>query len=229
MTLCIAVKCQDMGEQRVVCCFDAQVGNDEYGTETEQKWHQLTPSICAMYAGRWDLARDVIKIYKSKLKRSKITTQNYRSVLRKPMDSFFVDDSFEPDGDVDLLAVARVDGDLRIVQINRRSITVERDFYAVGTGAPSATALLKWRKVSPRTDLNAALYFAYEAKRIGEVSPFVGKIMTYLYVLNVKSTPIIEQILTTHEVTQLAEAFKRFGPQEFDYAWRLSPAAPRDR
>jgi hypothetical protein len=59
---------------------------------------------------------------------------------------------------------------------------------------------------------------------MGEVSPYVGK-HTFIMVLAPRETGIVDRYVDSTEMVELEEAFKRFGPQEFDGSWKLSTAS----
>ena len=181
-----------------------------------------------MYSGPLTLAHDLVAEYEKKLKRAKLRVENYRDVLWKPMEAF-VDANekrtfLQGSSDVSLLVVALVDHSFRVITIDSHGIAEHPYFGAIGTGQDSALALLRWRKPDRWTDVQAALYFAYEAKRLGEVSPHVGSQYTHMCVLWPDEGNILEKIVTSRDKSELEEAFKRFGPQPFDFGWRLSSA-----
>jgi hypothetical protein len=224
MTLCIAAKCQQDGEPHVVCCFDAQVGSDYESSESEYKWRQLAPQVAVMFSGTLTASKDLLKIYEQDLSGVELTIRNYKDVLWKPMEAFCDetrDKTYLEEIGVKFLFVIAIDKEFRLVSINEHGPR-DHDYYAaIGTGDDSATAMLRLRRPSHRTDIYAALYFVYEAKRIGEVSPHVGK-LTHLNRLWIGPNGIDGGVLTSTDVGELDEAFKHFGPQPFDWSWGLT-------
>ena len=218
LTLCIAVKCFSIlrGPQ-VVCCYDAQVGNDYESTESEIKWHLLSPHICTMFSGPLNPARDLIKLYKKAFRKTRVPRiGDYRDVLWKPMQDFTDMNQNKPyleSTDVQLLAVALVEGSFRILSLDANGPRDHPHFGAIGTGGDSATAMLRWRKPTDRTHLGPAEYYAYEAKKLGEVSPHVGK-RTYMKVLSAERNLGVKN-LKAEEIVELEEKFKRLGPQPY--------------
>jgi 20S proteasome alpha/beta subunit len=225
VTLCIAVKCREfLYGPRVVCCFDAQVGNDYESSESEYKFTELSKDVSAMYSGPLVAAKDLLTSYEQKLARAKFTVSNYRDVLWKPMQVFADANAKrasyqQEDADVKLLLIAVVEGGFRLLTVDSNGIREHSYHAAIGTGEDSATAMLRWRKPTDTTDLQAAIYFAYEAKRIGEVSPHVGK-HTFINVLCPKHG--LRRPIEEKEIEEVKEAFNRFGPQPFDWKWKLS-------
>jgi 20S proteasome alpha/beta subunit len=232
VTLCIAVKCNDVGSERVVCCFDAQVGTEYESTESEYKWRPVSPTIAAMFAGPDVLAKDFIATYSKRLKNAKLRIDNYRDVLWKPMGEFIDAIDNKPhiqDSRIELLVVALVEDSFRIVRVDGNGITDHSGYGAIGTGQDSATSLLRWRKPTQKTDVEAAAYFAYEAKKLGEVSPYVGKVYTHMNLLWPNRKAILRYTFTSQDINELENAFKRFGPQPFDWTWKLSTSRLRDQ
>jgi 20S proteasome alpha/beta subunit len=177
-----------------------------------------------MYSGPVVAAKDLLISYKQKLAKAKLTVSNYRDLLWKPMQTF-VDANVKrasylhEDADVKLLLIAVVEDGFRLLTVDSHGISERSSYAAIGSGEDSATAMLRWRKPSDTIDVQAAIYFAYEAKRIGEVSPHVGK-HTFVNILCPKHG--LRRPLPESEIAEVAEAFKRFGPQSFDWKWKLS-------
>lgn len=221
MTLCIAVKCRTpLFGPYVVCCFDSQVGNEYEATESEQKWHALSPTACAMFSGPLMPARDLIQNYTKALKRAKaLKAVSYTALFWQPMQDF-VDANQNKDylesTDAQLLVVALVEGTFRILTIDANGIREAPYFAAIGTGGDSATAMLRWRKPTNRTPLNAVIYYAYEAKKFGEVSPHVGK-RTYINILSTRQKGLLDRSYKQEDFSELDEKFDRLGPQP--YKW----------
>jgi hypothetical protein len=219
MTLCIAVKCNSVffGPQ-VVCCFDSQVGNEFEATESERKWHALSPYACAMFAGPLMPAKDLLQLYKKALKKNgAFKIETYKDVLWKPMHEFIEsnqDKVHQENTDVQLLIVAIVKGSFRLLSLDENGIREHPYFGAIGTGGDSATAMLRWRKPTGRTHPHLVTYYAFEAKKMGEVSPYVGK-RTYITVLSIEKNVLKSWEFKPEQITELEENFKKFGPQPY--------------
>ncbi|HYL77868.1 MAG TPA: hypothetical protein VEU96_26890, partial [Bryobacteraceae bacterium] len=124
---------------------------------------------------------------------------------------------------VELLIVALIEGQFRILSLDEHGPRDHPYFGAIGTGQDSAMSSLRWRSPTDFTDMHAAIYFAYEAKRMGEVSPYVGKLRTYINVLKpVDDYGILCGVVTGDGIVELGKAFRLFGPQSFNPQWRLS-------
>jgi hypothetical protein len=233
MTLCIAVVCRehvDTGlEPRVVCCFDRQVGNDYEKSETEYKFRMVGHQTALMYSGPLIPAKDLLSNYAEVFEPDdvELTRDNYRDLLWQPMRKFVEENEarsgYQDSVDVSLLSVNWIGNSFRILTIDSHGIHDHAYFGAIGSGADSATSMLRWRRPSNQTDLHAALYFAYEAKTLGEVSPHVGE-HTHLNIISrqVQTGGISSKIIGSQGVKELEDLFKRCGPQEFEWGWKMS-------
>jgi 20S proteasome alpha/beta subunit len=226
VTLCIAVRCNEENDHRIVCCSDAQVGTDYESSESEYKWISITPTACTMYSGPLVTSKDLIESYKKSLKKARFRLTNYKDILWKPMRVFLDANQhkeyLQENMEVSLLVVVLVEDKFRIVTIDSHGIRENSYFAAIGTGEDAATSMLRWRQPTHTTDLSSALYFAYEAKKLGERSPHVGKALTHLNILSREKNTILSKRLGPQEINELRDAFKRFGPQPIDPSWTLT-------
>jgi 20S proteasome alpha/beta subunit len=170
-----------------------------------------------MFAGPLMPAKDLVRIYKKALKKAPaLKIGNYKELLWKPMQDFTDanrDKDYLESTDAQLLIVALVEGSFRILTIDASGPRESSYFGAIGTGADSAMAMLRWRKPTDKMQLNRAIYCAYEAKKLGEVSPHVGK-QTFINVLSDKKG-LLYWTLKPEEISALGEKFSRFGPQPY--------------
>jgi hypothetical protein len=233
MTLCIAVGCRellDTGlEPRVVCCFDRQVGSDYEKSETEYKFRLIGHQTALMFSGPLIPTKDLLSSYAEAFEPDdvELTRDNYKDLLWEPMRKFIEQNDarsgYQDSVDVSLLSINWFGNAFRILTIDSHGIHDHAYFGAIGTGADSATSMLRWRRPSNMTNLHAGLYFAYEAKRLGEVSPHVG-VHTHMNIISpfVSAGGITSKIISSQGVQELENLFKRCGPQEFDWAWKMS-------
>jgi phage gpG-like protein len=85
MTLCIASLAQDCGRLRIVLCFDSKVAGEEFGSETEYKFHRLSGQICSMFAGSPGRAKELAWIYREFLRFNPLDKQRVIEQLREPI------------------------------------------------------------------------------------------------------------------------------------------------
>ncbi len=227
MTLCIAQKCQHAGEPRVVCCFDAKVGSDYEASESAYKFKTLSDQAVAMFAGPLLTAEDLVSDYAEHLTGRTLTRSNYKEELWEPMNAHIAKAS-EHEGYIEgasespqVLVVIGIDNHFRLVSINEHGIREAPYFAAIGTGADSASSSLRWRKPDNNTPMHSALYYAYEAKRFGEVSPHVGE-FTYIKIIEFRpDSSLAQTIILPKGIKRLNKAFAEFGPQPLDKYWHL--------
>lgn len=219
MTLCIAVRFSEDIHTGVVCCFDSQVGNEYESTDGVLKWSWIGSSACAMYAGPVVAAEELLSCYHSHLRSStRLTIENYRDVLWEPMEAFqerAEQRNFCEASTVELLVSAYVDGDVKLMSLSSDGMRDCAFYGSVGTGSNSADAILQWRRLKGGLPLRDAVYYAYEAKRFGEVSPYVGE-DTGIIVFQSGSLGMQTYFITPESMASLDFDFKRFGPQPFE-------------
>src|ERR1700676_1475561 len=99
--------------------------------------------------------------------------------------------------DVELIVAGFIENTPRVIYVSQDGVLADPFFRAIGTGWPSADAMLRWRHITEHTHLYDAMYFLYEAKVFGETSPFVGK-MTTMLVLEPKpdSSFVVHTVVT---------------------------------
>lgn len=101
-----------------------------------------------------------------------------------------------------------------IFQVTNGEVTERPELALIGTGYAVAEAALYWRMShdKPR-DIHQAVYSVYEAKKLSELSPFVGQQMTMMVVRPARSGERFEMDLVNTE--PLAKQFKQFGPKPY--------------
>jgi ATP-dependent protease HslVU (ClpYQ) peptidase subunit len=126
--------------------------------------------------------------------------------------------------DAQLLLVGLVGSDLHVYRVHAQNHLIERceRFAAIGSGANVAEMVLYQRQHSPFWTLPRTLYAVYEAQRIGQIAPGVGR-ETHQYVLSYdpdKQTmyPII---LFPNARTFLDEQFEALGPRPIPLELKL--------
>jgi hypothetical protein len=84
MTLCIAAKSRDeVGLAGVVCCFDAHISTDTYGSDTEIKLRHLPNCWGALYSGKQHRADELLGLLREVLQEEIIG--NVLAALRVPV------------------------------------------------------------------------------------------------------------------------------------------------
>lgn len=87
MTLCIGALSRMNApiSECIVACFDTKVAADEFGSESEYKFHVLSNDFVALVAGRTGRAKELCTIYQSHLKNGGLTEANILDRLREPL------------------------------------------------------------------------------------------------------------------------------------------------
>jgi hypothetical protein len=87
MTLCIGALSHMNAPlcECVVACFDTKVSGDEFGSESEYKFHVLSDDFVALISGRPGRAKELCAIYKSPLRNGAVTEDNVLDRLREPL------------------------------------------------------------------------------------------------------------------------------------------------
>jgi 20S proteasome alpha/beta subunit len=126
--------------------------------------------------------------------------------------------------EAELILIGAMDADFSIFLCQAGEITTCQDFAVIGSGSMVAEPILYQRELSAATDLPRALYVVYEAKRLGEISPGVGR-ETWMQVGSIDDTVLNEKTgrYEIEDVTwrwvddarleMIEKAFKQFGPK----------------
>jgi 20S proteasome alpha/beta subunit len=164
-------------------------------------------------------------LYRKQLKDADISDETVHGLLAKPMSDFnervkaraFIAPKTIP---VELILFGFIESVPRIFYVSQKTAkVVEQDFkYAIGSGSSAATTMMEWRGISEDSSLDEVLYALYEAKRIAETGPPVGKKMTMLAFIEPDGK--LGQV-TFKDMPLLAEAFDQFGPKPISPDWRL--------
>lgn len=154
---------------------------------------------------------------------------SYRELIRKgpkwfgkEQQSKYVADVYKHKIRVDLIIAGFVEGMPVLCEARADDGDLESGhlewktgFSLIGTGSYTAEPVLHARKHTQDTPLDQALYNVYEAKKLGEISPFVGE-RTTIHVLRAPkdgTSQIGVEIVSHNGEKALAELFKQYGPK----------------
>jgi hypothetical protein len=218
MTLCIAVHAQLAGEPRIILCFDSLTGN-EYGVSegTFKCDLEFAHGLAALWSGTIDQVQDALPVFKARFQIRPPTLQDCKEELWVGMKEFraaLVRRGIKRT-DVQLIVAGYIEKIPRIIYVGSEGVNADPSFRAIGSGWPSADAMLRWRNPTQHTYLNDAIYITYEAKRFGETSPFVGKATTMLVLEPKPDSSFRSRALTAAARPIMEERFDKFGPQSF--------------
>jgi 20S proteasome alpha/beta subunit len=229
MTMCLAAKAQLGGFPRLVYCCDFLAANDYASYEDVSKYELIGDGLMALYSGPVTTGEELLRLYKNSLKGVALTDDNIFTVLQKPMDEFkervsrrTINPMSAPQY-VDLLIFGFVEATPRIFHVGQEKDLEEEAVYCViGSGAQAAWAMLDWRGLSSMSRLDEVLYAAYEAMRIAEAGPPVGKKITLLAFLEPAGPSEVKLEVIAHaDLPLFAEAFESFGPKPLPPHWHL--------
>jgi hypothetical protein len=188
MTLCIAAHSHLGGVPRIVLCCDSLIG-DQYGvSEAAFKCDlEFAHGLAALWAGTVEQVEDALPIFRARFREKLPRLDDCKEELfvgMKELKATLARRGLRRT-DVQLVVAGFIEGTPRIIYVGADGVSGEPSYRTIGTGWPSADAILRWRHYTKHEFLHNAMYLVYEAKRFGETSPFVGK-MTTMFVLEPK-------------------------------------------
>jgi hypothetical protein len=258
MTLCIGALANRPSPLTpcIVLCFDYKIANDEWGSESEYKFHVLSPQFVALFAGSPGKAKELSWLYQSHLKDRTLTMDNAVDELSKPplrfkrqKADFYISmtlcvsyEDFLSKGatwlgqqmyagriaaiemhqpKVEMIIAGFIEGQPVLFRLATASAVDHIDLEAVtnscmiGSGMTAASVSFHGRKHDRNTPLSQTMYYVYEAKKTGEIGPFVGH-QTRMHVLfppEPGGTQIMGQYVTDEGERFLQKLHRRYGPK----------------
>ncbi len=219
MTLCIAAHAEHEGDRKIVLCFDWLVGDELGTTETMFKCVlDFAPGLTAMFSGNLEDAEDLLRLYKRRLASVTLTLESYKDELWAGMQEFksiVSGRTYRKKSDVQLIVAGFIESDPKVIYAGPNGIAVPPFFQTIGTGASAADVLLRWRNPTQFSNLREVMYFVYEAKKLAETSPYVGKQTTILVIEEKQDGGIRWHVLKPRGFDALKSEFEKFGPKPF--------------
>lgn len=250
----------------VVLCFDYKVANDEWGSESQYKFHVLSEQFVALFAGAPGKAKELSLLYQGRLKNTTLGLDNAVETLAEPLAYFkrqkadfylkmtlcvsyeeFLNkgakwfgkpkyeqrlaaiDRHQPK--VEMIIAGFIGGRPHLFRLGTEGdvgyldLGLAGNSCMIGSGAAAASISLHARKHDSNTALSQTMYYVYEAKKAGEISPFVGQ-KTRMHVLfppEPGETQIRGQYLTEEGERFLQRLHRRYGPRPMK-TWPEIPA-----
>jgi 20S proteasome alpha/beta subunit len=227
MTMCLAAKAQLAGYPRLVYCCDFLATDDYSSYEDVSKYDVISAELMALFSGPITAGTELLRLYRKRLAGVAITDDNIFALLQSPMEEFRKRVSERktesPPQSVDLLIFGFVEAAPRIFYIGQQHELQEHPMYcAIGSGAQAALPILDWRGLSSMSRLDEVVYAAYEAKRIAEAGPPVGKKITLVAFMEPNGPSDFRlTVIPFDDLHYLAEAFETFGPKPLTPDWCL--------
>jgi hypothetical protein len=125
----------------------------------------------------------------------------------------FLDRTDLNSGEVSSRPFLAVVDDVADVSGSQEYVSLEYEFAAIGSGQSTALSSLYRRKQDSTNSLRRSLYKVYEANRLSENVPGVGK--EYIGVFVLHSDGHVEE-LTKEGYDYLGDLYEKFGPQTID-------------
>lgn len=139
------------------------------------------------------------------------------SGIRRDAQSGIATDYEQQKQKVQLILVGYVAGSLSIYLVSHGEVYERADLAAIGTGYAVAEAAIYWRMDRDEArGLDQTIYSVYEAKRLSEMSPYVGN-QTTLFVIRPgeQGRLFFESHKGSLDLKSLEAKFKRFGPKPY--------------
>jgi 20S proteasome alpha/beta subunit len=140
------------------------------------------------------------------------------SISRIRLDSSLIIAGFLDETDLNTGGISRrpflaVVDEVTDVSGSQGYVTLEHEFAAIGSGQSTALSSLYRREQDSTNSLRRSLYKVYEANRLSESVPGVGKEYIAMYILH--SDGHVEE-LTKDGYDYLSSLYNKFGPQKID-------------
>jgi hypothetical protein len=227
MTLCIAAHSHFAGKPRLALCFDSLLGNEYSVSEAGFKCDlNFAHGLTALWAGVVDHVEDAIPILKARFATKRSRLDDCKEELWVGMKE--VKEALSRRGvkrpEVYLIVAGFIENEARIIYVGPDGVAADPSYRAIGSGAPSAEAMLRWRHLTQHFPLYDSLYCLYEAKKFGETSPFVGEMTTMFVLAPNADSSFTLQAVVLKGLSFLDERFNLYGPQRIPYQKDLFPA-----
>jgi len=218
MALCIASPAEDQASgTSIVLCFDHLISDDPMLCELSFRDDaSLAPCFAVMVAQDIEDSTYLIQFCKHRLSGS-ATFDSVKEQLWQGMQDFkrALAGIGRDHSDVQLLVLGFIENEPMIIYLDEQGPVASEAFLAIGPGGAAAEAMLTWRKLTRHTPLDEAIYYLYEAKRIAEAFPLVGKSTTILTMQNHPEKPFVVCRLSEDCIEQLSNQFEKIGPQSY--------------
>jgi 20S proteasome alpha/beta subunit len=178
MTLCIAAMAHDGGTRKFVLCSDMLLGDDYQTIESEFKIDVgFSDTLASLYSGKWEDAMVLRRLLMKHANSEPLTLDNYQPLLLAGRDEFhkWLKRMKKKDSDAQCIIAGFIEGESVLVRVDASGVDSFPYWVTTGIGAYHAETVLAWRKMNQFSNLQRALYCAYEAKKFAELCKDVGK------------------------------------------------------
>ena len=221
MTLCIAARAIHALKPVIVMCSDLLIG-DEYSTT--EKTFKCDPNfalgLSVLFAGTTEDVWDLLRLCKTRLVFRPMGWDEIKEELClavKELKDLRPKTGRRGKLDVQLLVCGCVQNSVDILYVDRQGVSQIQDYGAIGIGAHVADAMFRWRMatelMNPFSNLRDLLYFVNEAKRLGGISPYVGKLTSMMIAVPGAAGQLKVMFLPPDNISFLESEFNKYGPQ----------------
>lgn len=228
MTLCIAAHADELLGQKIVLCHDRQMGDDYSVSHMARKRADpFAGEVTVLCSGTMDHLDELLQVYRDRNGSTPLSLRHFREELYVGFKEFR--EGLKRRGqrttDAHLIVAGFIERVPKIISVNKDGVFEVPSFCAIGSGAPHADTILRFRDSVKQAPLDMVIYFVYEAKKFGELSPHVGK-TTILEVLSRTREGVFTIQGFRHELDILEQWFRELGPKDFSAAAGLPPLLP---
>ena len=226
MSVCIAAYAlAGFGDPRIVMACDWLTSDEDSTTESTDKCiPHFAPGFCAMFAGVEEDVSDLMRFYRKRFSdyetpNTKLTYELLKVELWAGMCEFkdwLIRCGRKKRWRVQLLVCGFIDREPIILVVDQtRIISVKSIHWSIGTGAFGAEFILRYRTQGFQWPINLKeiIYSVYEAKKMGEMSPYVGKLTTLMVASPVSDGSLQIDSVNPDGLNFLESEFERFKPQ----------------
>jgi hypothetical protein len=213
VTLCIATPaCDESSSAGIVLCIDYLISDDL--PKLSYKGDFSFASKLVATVDNLEDSATLIRFCKARIQGS-LTLDSIKEQLWQGMQDFkqALLRLGRDHSDAQLLISGFVENEPRIIYLNEQGLLISQSFLAIGSGEGVAQAMLTWRKVTRDTLFDEAIHYVYEAKRIAEAVPSVGKNTTILVLQSRRDKELVVRELSGDSIDELQNQFDTIGPQ----------------
>lgn len=197
-----------------------RLGDDYHGIETMTKSDiEFSDTLAALYSGPWEDCLNLKRVLLRSVRATQLTLDNYREVLShawKEFDAIFRGHE-QPETDTQCIVAGFIEGEPRIIRIQKGGVDTFPFYAAIGIGAYHADTILCWRGITQHNSLEQILYFLYEARKFGGLCKDVGG-TNIMQILTLDAENMLQvDIVLGSGLNVLEGWFQKLGPQKVGY------------
>lgn len=203
-------------------CADMQTGDSVSATEKTFKIDaDFAHGLVALFAGTTSDVWELLRLCKERIGSNPASWQEVKEGLWAGMEELKQRLSRtrkkSPGTDALLLVCGHLEMGIDILYLDREGAYSIDEFAAIGCGSQVADSILRWRVANTRVvlshNLDDIIYYVYEAKRLAEISPDVGKLVDMRIGCVTSTGFFATSSLSPRHLDFLMDEFAKYGPQ----------------